>query len=239
MDVTLDSIRDIRLYQSKTGYRFSVDSLLLYDFVKLKKINSIADLGAGSGIIGILLAKKYPDASITLFELQDSLTRLAQENVVQNCLVDRVKIVRCDLRTLSIIPITPHNYDLVVSNPPFRRVKSGLLNLGEEKAIAKHEIKLRLNELINAASYLLKVKGRFCIIYHPCRLSELIDILKKREIEPKRLRFVHSNTSSEAKMILLEAVKKGKEGMKVDNPLFIYKENGSYTDELKGIYKSP
>jgi tRNA1Val (adenine37-N6)-methyltransferase len=239
MDVTLDSIQDIRLYQSKTGYRFSVDSLLLYDFVNLKKINNIADLGAGSGIIGILLAKKYPDANITLFELQDSLTRLAEENVVQNCLEDRVKIVRCDLRTLSTIPFTPRNYDLVVSNPPFRRIKSGLLNLKEEKAIARHEIKLRLNELVNAASFLLKAKGRFCIIYHPCRLSELIYTLKKREIEPKRLRFVHSNISSEAKMILLEAVKKGKGGMKVDKPLFIYKENGSYTDELRKIYKSP
>jgi tRNA1Val (adenine37-N6)-methyltransferase len=147
--------------------------------------------------------------------------------------------VRCDLRTLSTLPFTPHIYDLVVSNPPFRRVKSGLLNLEEEKAIARHEINLRLNELINAASYLLKAKGRFCIIYHPCRFSELIDTLKKREIEPKRLRFVHSNISSEAKMILLEAVKKGKGGMKVDKPLFIYKENGSYTDELKKIYKSP
>jgi tRNA1Val (adenine37-N6)-methyltransferase len=239
MDVTLDSIRDIRLYQSKTGYRFSIDSLLLYDFVNLKKVNSIADLGAGSGIIGILLAKKYPDANITLFELQDSLIKLAEENIIQNCLLDRVRIARCDLGTLSTPPFTPQNYDLVVSNPPFRKVKSGLLNLKEEKAIARHEIKLKLNELINAASYILKAKGRFCIIYHPCRLSELLATLKKREIEPKKLRFVHSNTSSEAKMILLEAVKKGKGGMKVDKPLFIYKENGSYTDELKGIYKSP
>jgi tRNA1Val (adenine37-N6)-methyltransferase len=239
MDVTFDSIRDIRLYQSKTGYRFSVDSLLLYDFVKLKKVNSIADLGAGSGIIGILLAEKYPDANITLFELQDSLIRLAEENIVQNCLEDRVKIVRCDLRILSTLPFAPRNYDLVVSNPPFRRVKSGLSNLGEEKAIARHEIKLKLNELVNAASYLLKAKGRFYIIYHPYRFPELIDTLKKREIEPKRLRFVHSNVSSEAKMILLESVKKGKQGMKVDKPLFIYERNGSYTDELRKIYKSP
>lgn len=236
MDVTLDSIRDIRLYQQRIGYRFSVDSLLLYDFVNLKKVSSIADLGAGTGIVGILLAKKYPDANITLFELQDSLIRLAEENVVQNCLEDRVKVIRCDLRTLHALPITPRDYDLVVSNPPFRRLKSGLINMEEEKAIARHEVKLRLHELIDAASYLLRAKGRFCIIYHPYRLSELIETLKKRDLEPKRLRFVHSNISSEAKMILLEAAKGGKRGLKVDKPLYIYKENGSYTEEMKELH---
>lgn len=236
MDATLDSIRDIRLYQPRIGYRFSVDSLLLYDFVNLKRVNSAADLGAGSGIVGILLAKKYPDANITLFELQDSLVRLAEENVVQNCLEDRIKVIRCDLRTLPALSFEPHDYDLVVSNPPFRRLKSGLLNVEEEKAIARHEVKLSLHELIDAASYLLRVKGRFCIIYHPYRLLELMYILKKRDLEPKRLRFVHSNITSEAKMILLEAVKKGKGGINVDRPLYIYKQDGSYTEELKGIY---
>jgi tRNA1Val (adenine37-N6)-methyltransferase len=236
MDVTLDSIRDIRLYQSRIGYRFSVDSLLLYDFVNLKRVNRAADLGAGTGIVGILLAKKYPDASIILFELQDSLIRLAEENVVQNCLEDRVKVIRCDLRTLPALSLAPQDYDLVVSNPPFRRLKSGLLNVEDEKAIARHEVKLRLHELVDAASYLLREKGRFCIIYNPYRLSELIDALKKRHLEPKRLRFVHSNMSSEAKMILLEAIKRGKGGIKVEKPLYIYKQDGSYTDELKGIY---
>ena len=236
MDITLDTIRDIKLYQSKIGYRFSVDSLLLYDFVTLKRVNSIADLGTGSGIIGILLAKKYPDANISLFELQDSLIKLAKKNVVQNCLEDRVKVIRCDLRTLHAMPLTHHIYDLVVSNPPFRRLKSGLLNIEEEKAIARHELKMSLHELIDAVSLLLKTKGRFCIIYHPYRLSELINTLKKRELEPKRLRFVHSNVSADAKMILLEAIKGGRGGLKVGKPLYIYKENGSYTDEMNGIY---
>jgi tRNA1Val (adenine37-N6)-methyltransferase len=236
MDVTLDTIRDIRLYQSKGGYRFSVDSLLLYDFVNLKRVNSIADLGAGSGIVGILLAKKYPDAHVTLFEIQDNLIKLAEENVVQNCLEDRVEAIKCDLRILHAMPLTHHIYDLVVSNPPFRQLKSGRLNIEGEKAIARHEIKMRLHELIDAASSLLRTKGRFCIIYHPYRLSELIDTLKKRELEPKRLRFVHSNALSEAKMILLEAIKGGRAGLKVGKPFYIYKDDGSYTDEMNGIY---
>jgi tRNA1Val (adenine37-N6)-methyltransferase len=242
MDTTLDSIRDISLYQSRTGYRFSVDSLLLYDFVNLARVGRIADLGAGSGIVGILLAKKYPDANITLFELQESLIRLAERNVLLNKLEDRVRVVKADITKLTILKSSvqaPNSYDIAVSNPPFRRLKSGLMNIREEKAIARHEIKLRLHELINAASYLLKAGGRFCMIYHPCRLSYLMDTIKKRNLEPKRLRFVHSTISSEAKMILMEAVRGGKEGLKVDKPLYIYEENGSYTDELKEIYNSP
>ncbi len=117
-------------------------------------------------------------------------------------------------------------YDLVVSNPPFRRLKSGLLNIEEEKAIARHEIKLSLHEFIAAAASLLRAKGRLCLIYHPSRLAELIDALRKKGVEPKRLRFVHSTISSESKMVLLEAVKGGRMDLKVEKPLYIYKEDG-------------
>jgi tRNA1Val (adenine37-N6)-methyltransferase len=129
-----------------------------------------------------------------------------------------------------------NHFNLVTSNPPFRRLKSGRLNVEEEKAIARHEIKLRLKELVEAVSCLLQVKGRFCIIYHPWRLSELIETLRRADLEPKRLRFVHSSVSSEAKMILMEAVKNGKAGLKIDKPLHLYEENGNYTKELKEIY---
>jgi tRNA1Val (adenine37-N6)-methyltransferase len=236
MDVTLDTIRDIQLYQSKTGCRFSVDALLLFDFVYMKRVEKIADLGAGSGIVGILLAKGYPDAKVTLFELQDNLVKLAEKNVLLNLLEDRIRVVRCDIRTLHNLRLTPHAYDLAVSNPPFRRLKSGRISIEDEKAIARHEIKLRLEELIATASHLLKAKGRFYIIYHPHRLSEIMEKLRKRGLEPKRLRFVHSNISSEAKMVLIESVKGGRIGLKVERPLYIYREDGGYTEEMMEIY---
>ncbi len=240
MGITLNSIRDVRLYQSKKGYRFSVDALLLYDFVNLRKVERIGDLGAGSGIVGILLAKKYPDAVVTLFEIQDSLATLAEKNITLNNLEERVKLMKADLRKIKPLLsfIALHSFDLLVSNPPFRRLKSGRLSVGEEKAIARHEIKLRLHELIDAATYLLREKGRFCMIYHPFRLSELMDMFKKRGLEPKRLRFVHSHVSSEAKMVLVEATKGGRAGLKVDKPLYIYMDDGSYTDEVMEIYNS-
>ncbi|MEW6002844.1 MAG: tRNA1(Val) (adenine(37)-N6)-methyltransferase [Nitrospirota bacterium] len=241
MDITLDSIRDIKLYQPKTGYRFSVDALLLYDFVNLGKINRIADLGAGSGIVGILLATKYPDATVALFEIQERLVLLAEKNIILNSLEGRVRVIKKDIRKIknSHSPYAArHYYDLVVSNPPFRVLKSGRMSVGEERAIARHEVKLTLDELVDTGSFLLREKGRFCIIYHPSRTSELIGGLKKRGLEPKRLRFVHSNISSEAKMVLVEAAKGGKKGLKVEKPLFIYNDDGSYSDEMREIFKN-
>jgi len=236
MEVTLDSIRDIKIYQSKTGYRFSVDSLLLSDFVNLKTVRNIADLGSGSGVVGILIAKKYPKAKVDLFELQTGLVDLSEKNICINNLKDRMQALQCDIRTLPALYPGLSEYELAVSNPPFRKPKSGRLNVEEERAIARHELRLSLSELVAAAYSLLKAKGRFCIIYHPCRLSELIETLKKKNLEPKRLRFVHSTRLSEAKMALVEAVKGGRTGLKVENPLFLYNEDGSYTEEMLEIY---
>jgi tRNA1Val (adenine37-N6)-methyltransferase len=239
MNLTLDTIRDIKLYQNKKGYRFSVDALILYSFVNMHRAYRIADLGAGSGVIGILLAKRYPEAEFTLIELQKSLVDLAKRNVALNNLEKRVKVINADIKhhQLADSPIHPFNdFDLVVSNPPFRRQRTGLISPTGEKAIARHEIELKLADLIQASCSLLRSKGRFCVIYHPSRLVELIDALREKHMEPKRLRFVHSNLMTEAKMVLVEAIKDGRTEMKIDNPLYIYNEDGTYADEMKALY---
>ncbi|MBI5204322.1 MAG: tRNA1(Val) (adenine(37)-N6)-methyltransferase [Nitrospirae bacterium] len=239
MNFTLDTIRDIKLYQNKKGYRFSVDALLLYSFVNLRRAEKIADLGAGSGIVGLLLAKQYTEAEITLIELQESLVELARRNIVLNNLERRVKVIKADVKyhRFTDSPIHRFNdYDLVVSNPPFRRQKTGLISPTGEKAVARHEIELKLTDLIQASCSLLRSKGRFCMIYHPSRLVELIYALREKHMEPKRLRFVHSNLMTEAKMVLVEAIKDGRTEMKIENPLYIYKEDRTYTDEMKALY---
>jgi tRNA1Val (adenine37-N6)-methyltransferase len=237
MDITLDTIRDLQLYQSATGYRFSVDSLLLFSFVNLVAVRKIADLGAGTGIIGLLLAKKYPHAQVSLIELQDGLMKLAQKNILLNNLEPRVNAMHGDLRDISGLTLGK-GFDLVVSNPPFRRAKSGRLNSDEERAVARHEIKLKLADLITAAYSLLREKGRLCIIYHPGRIGELLVSLKGKGIEVKRLRFVHSDRLSEAKMVLVEAVRGGKPGVKVEKPFYIYQDGGNYTEEMQQIYST-
>ncbi len=235
METTLDGIRDIKLYQNKNGYRFSVDPLLLYSFVNVKHALDIADLGAGSGIIGLLLARKYSASRVVLVELQDSLRRLAEKNARINGLEDRVSVIFADIKHVKEI-LPPESYDLVVSNPPFRRSRSGRINAEEERAVARHEIALKLPDLAEAASYLLREKGKFFMIFHPERILEAVDTLRSKRLEPKRIRFVHNNRDAESKIVLIEAAKGGRPGTKMERPLFIYGEDGHYTDEVKEMY---
>lgn len=236
MEITLDSIRDIQLYQSRNGYRFSVDALLLYSFVNVPRTKKIADLGAGSGILGLLLARKYPGAHVSLFELQERLATLAKRNITLNSLEGRVKLIEADIREMRPCSSPMGCFDIAVSNPPFRKPKTGLISPEEERAIARHELRLTLPELIRTGEHLLCAKGRFFLIYHPERLTELAGSLKERGMEVKRLRFVHSHVWSVAKMMLVEAVKGGKGGVKVERPLYIYNEHGGHSEEMIQIY---
>lgn len=233
METTLDSIRDIRLYQRRDGYRFSLDAVLLFSFVGLKRAGRVADLGAGSGIVGLLLAKKYPESRVTLIEIQKGLHELSRKNIRLNGLDSRVEALRADVREL---PPGLGPFDIALSNPPFRKPLSGRLSEGEEKAIARHEMKISLGELVSSAAGILREKGRFFIVYHPLRLSELMHELRAVGLEPKRLRFVHGKAASEGKIVLLEAVRHGRAGLKVEPPLFVYAEDGGYTAEMREIY---
>lgn len=237
-EITLDSIRAIRLYQPRAGYRFSVDSLLLFNFVNLRSISTIADLGAGCGVIGILLAQKYKMSKVTLFEIQERLSELARKNIEINLLQENVEVLKVDIREIpSLYPSFRSLFDVVVSNPPFRKIRSGQINPEEDKALARHEIAIDLAGLIKSADFLLRPKGRLFLIYHPSRLSEIIEELRGRQIAIKRIQFVHSSILTEAKMVLIEGVKGGKIGLKVERPFFIYDESGRYSDAMRAIYE--
>lgn len=246
--LTFDTIRDIKICQHKDGYRFSVDSLLLFSFINLQRAGEIIDVGAGAGIIGILLAKKYPNSKVTLLELQENLAKLAESNITLNRLQERANIIRADVRdflnlnsqekAMKSFMYMRSKYNLAVSNPPFRKLKTGLLSCGDEKAIARHEIMLSLKELIEASAYFLKHHGRLCIIHLSERLVDIITFMRQYDIEPRRLRFVHSNLYSEAKMVLIEGVKSGKPDLKIEKPFFIYNNDGSYTTEMGAIYEA-
>jgi tRNA1Val (adenine37-N6)-methyltransferase len=232
---TLDGIRDVKVYQNIYGYRFSVDAVLLQSFAKMKYARTIADLGTGSGIIGLLLARNYPESEITLVELQESLFALAQKNIKLNGLEKNVTAVLADIKH-----VKDHfqymSFDMVVSNPPFRKPATGRLSEGQERAIARHELKLKFSDLAGAASFLLKAKGRFFMIYHPGRLLEVFDDLRNNRLEPKRVRFVHNKAGFESKMVLIEAVRDSRPGVKIEDPLFIYNADGSYTGEVSAMY---
>ncbi len=233
-ETTLDTIVDIKLYQHQEGYRFSLDAVLLYSFVNVRAAHSIADLGAGSGVVGLLLARKYPKAHVTLVELQKGLYRLAQKNIKLNGLDERVETRLADIRE----PMGLNGLDLVVSNPPFRRPGTGRLSIGDERAVARHEIELTLPDLARAAASALKSRGRFCLVHLPERLPDVVDTLRNHRLEPKRVRFVHGRRNSEARIMLLEAVRHGKAGMKVESPLVVYEDDGkTYTSDVCGMYE--
>lgn len=237
--LTTDSIsfhgKIVKVLQKRGGYRFAIDALLLADFVKAKAEDSIIDLGTGTGIIALLLASRFPNVKVTGIELQKSLFSLAQRNVKLNrfdarAFIERLPIADTPMR------FKRENFDCIVSNPPYRRLMSGRINPEEEKAIARHELKTSLEEIIRTGEYLLNKRGRLYLVYLPERLTELIYHLKRYMLEPKRIRPVYSREGEDAVFILIEAVKAGREGMKIERPLYIYDKSGDYTEDVKKIY---
>jgi len=234
MDETLDSIRDIRLYQARDGYRFSVDALLLEDFISIRWPGKGIELGTGSGVISLLLAKRLKSVSIVTVEIQKSLAERAKKNVTLNGLDERIEVLNVDIKELKRIYPT-NSFNFAFSNPPFRRPDTGRISINDERAIARHEIEMKLEDLLEITAYLLKNSGRFFLIYHPFRLAELIDKLRERRLEPKRMRFVHSRQGEEARMVLVEAVKGSGVWLKIEPPIFVYDMDGNYTEEMKRI----
>lgn len=231
---TLDSIKDIKLFQAKNGYRFSVDALLLENFMSAVRLEKGIELGTGSGIISILLAKRLDNTKIYAVEIQKALAGRARKNVLINGVDKQVEILSKDILELrNLFPTNTFNF--AFSNPPFRKPKTGRMSAHRERAVARHELEITLPELLKTASYLLKHSGKLYMIYHPFRLAELISLLRKSRLEPKRIRFVHSKAGEEAKMALIEAVKGSGTWLKVDPPLFLYGRTGNYSLEMKRI----
>ncbi len=239
---TLDSIKirdlEVQVYQSKTGYRFSLDALLLADFPEMRSCKSILEFGAGSGVVSLLLAKRYPRAKVLGVEIQEGLFKRAVRNAEVNELSDRVNFLHLDLKSLpKKQPL--ESFDLVVMNPPFRRPGTGLISPGDERATARHELATGMKDILKAASLMLRNRGRLCLIYNPDRLAELVKLMGLYGLEPKRLRTVHSQVGDEARMILIESVKQGAPGLSILPPLFIYESHKVYTREMREFYGFP
>ena len=235
-DESLDTLIDgkLRLYQSRGGYRFSLDALLLAHFVTVKPRRRVVDLGAGNGTIALLLSHLHPTASITGVEVQAAMAERARRSVALNRLDDRLAIVAGDWRDAGKL-FAPASFDVVVSNPPFRKPSSGRISSNRERQLARHELKGSLPEFLCAAAYLLGAKGRLALIYSAERAVELLAALRGAGLEPKRLRWVHSFVDAEALLVLVEAVKGGRSGVEVAAPLFIYRTGKEYSVEVAAI----
>ena len=234
---TLDEILDghLRVFQKKKGYRFSLDSILLAHFVSLKPRSCAIDLGCGSGIILLILAKRFPQVDCTGLEIQENLALLAQKNSQLNGLDSYIKIFAGDARKIKNIFLA-RSFDTVIFNPPYRKINSGRINPHPEKAIARHEINGSLKDFLKAAQYLLKPAGRVFTIYPAKRLVELVYLFRNSSIEPKKMKLVFSDYFSEAEFALVEGKSGGREELKIESPLFIHDQNKNYTEEMAGIF---
>ena len=227
----------LKIIQRKRGYRFSLDAVLLAHFSRVEPGERVFDLGTGSGVIPLILAGCSRPQEIIGLEIQDDLADMADRSVRLNNLQDVIKIVSCDVNTTRM-NYQPGICDVTVCNPPYRKVKSGKINPDVQKAIARHELKGKLEDFLAAAAYLMRPFGRCYVIYKVLRMAELFASLKINGIEPKRMRIVHSKFQSEGEFVLVEGCKGGGEELQMMPPLIIYENNGSYTSEMREIFES-
>ncbi len=238
-DETLESLFGgrLKILQKKKGYRYTIDSVLLAHFVELKKKDRILELGAGSGVISLLLAFRHPGVQVTGLELQADLADMAGRSVSINGLEERVKMIRGDARKVAEL-LETRSHDVAIFNPPYRKMGSGQVNPAPEKALARHEIAGSIADFLKAASHALELGGRVCMIYPCSRMVEAIHRMRAGKMEPKRLRMVHSRPGSRGDFVLVEGVKGGGEELAVLPPLFIYKEGEGYSEELEALFRN-
>ena len=225
----------LKIIQNTDGFCFGIDSVLLTEFARdIKKQSKIADLGTGTGILGILLSKKVNAKKIVGVEIQEDVADMAKRSIKLNSLENIFEIIQGDLNK---IKLENNTFDAVVTNPPYKKLGTGIKNKEEKQKISRYETSASLEDWIKISSKLLKDNGSFYIVYRTDRLTELFENLKKYKLEVKKMRFVYSNINKQSNLVLIKAVKGAGVFLKVDKPLIIYNLDGSYTDEILDIYR--
>jgi tRNA1(Val) A37 N6-methylase TrmN6 len=228
----------MKIIQRSDYFNFSLDSLLISEFISLGRgVNKIVELGTGNAAIPLFLSTRTK-AKIKGFEIQDISADLARRNIALNKLEEQIEVIHDDMKNWRNY-FLPHSQDAVITNPPFFKFNGNteLLNDLDQLTLARHEISITLEDLISIASSLLKDKGYFAMVHRPDRLIEIIDLMKKYEIEPKRIQFCHSKKDKNAKILLIEGLKLGNSGLTVLPPLITHDESGKYSEEVLKMFK--
>ena len=229
--------KNLRVYQDSEMFNFSLDSVLLPNFVTINKnIKNILDIGCGNLPVSLILTTKT-DASITAVEIQKDVYDIALKNLELNNKQNQINIINADIRNLYKNFETEY-YDVIVCNPPFFKVsKDSHLNKNDYKTIARHEVFLNLDDLFLISKKILKNNGVISIVHRPERLLDIIYAMRKYNIMPKKIQFVYPKKDKEANILLIEGTKNGNSGMKILPPLFVHNEDGTYTDEVKKYFE--
>ncbi len=223
-----------RIYQDDNSFSFSLDSVVLANYASIRKnTRNIVDLCTGNAVVPLILSLRT-DAHIDGVEILDNLYDMGVRSVEYNKLDKQIELFNSDIKDYYLRHID--NYDLITCNPPYFKVnESNYTNLTVEKRIARHEVKINLDEVVEIASKMLHDKGLFAIVHRTDRLLEVLETLKKYDLEPKRIMFVYTKLSKNSELFFVEARKNGNSGLKVEKPLILYSEDGKMTEEYSQL----
>ena len=228
--------KGLKIVQNKEGFCFGIDSILLSDFAKnIKKDSIVLDLGTGTGIIPILLCGKTSLKKVIGAEIQEEVAKMAEKSIKLNDLDDKFQVINENILNLNNI-YEKQTFDVIVTNPPYKKRETGVINKNQKKLISRHEIEADLEGFIRISKDLLKDKGEFYMVHRPERLVDILSLMRKYKIEPKTLKMVYSNKNKEPKLVLIKGVKNGNSFLKVERNLYIYDDEGKYTKEILKIY---
>lgn len=236
VEETLDELRNynLKIIQARAGYRFSLDPLLLCDFAGVREGERVIDLGTGSGVIPLVLARKSPGSAFIGVEFQQEFADLALRNVALNGLQERIGILRADvLHMKSHFPVS--SFDLVTANPPYRAPGAGKISPTRGRDAARHETTAGLADFLAEAKYLVKPSGRICLIYHVSRLVDCLSEAEHQKLAVVKLQFVHGAPGAEARIFMAELAKGRKSELKVLAPLFVNGNGNSAGSTDAGI----
>lgn len=225
-----------RIIQDPKRFCFGMDAVLLSSFAKVKPGERALDLGCGNGVIPILLEAKTEGEAFFGLEIQEESADLARRSIALNHLEEKIEIITGDMKEAADI-FGAASFHVVTMNPPYMTKSHGLVNEGDAKAIARHEITCSLEEMLEQASKVLENRGRFYMVHRPFRLAEILSLMVKHHLEPKRMRLVHPYIDKEPNMVLIEGLKGGNSRITVEPPLIVYDSPGVYTQQLKNLYE--
>ena len=228
--------KDLKIIQNKDGFCFGIDSVLLTDFAKNISSNSkVIDLGTGTGILPILLSAKTINTNFIGVEIQQEVAKMAEKSVKLNNLENRIEILNLNILNLKE-KYKKGSFDVVVTNPPYKKINTGIVNENDKKLISRHEITASLEDFLDISSYLLKDFGEFYMVHRPERLVDILSLMREKNIEPKKIKFVYPNKNKKTNMVLIKGVNKGKPFLEFDDNLYVYDDDGNYTNEILKIY---
>jgi len=226
----------IKIYQPETGYRYSMDPVILASHISPFPGCKIIDIGCGCGIISLILGFRYRDVQIFGVEIQARLAEVAIKNVTENKMSNRIRILNKDIRAITSSH-TQGQADLIISNPPYKKKGSGRLNPDTQKALARHEIKLDLTQFFSSSYKLLKSGGKALLIFPADRLSDLILAMDSHDFHLDWTRFVHTKKKNNAKLLLISVIKNNHGSCAVLPPLYIYDSDNNPTNEYTDMFK--